>query len=161
MKQESKKIISELKNEKKKNKGKNDSDSLNYYIDSEKEIQRVNLKIITNVENQKLILREKLVVAIKHIIWFQLVFFNIIILIIVLAVTSKAPFFKDIDIELSIRLFDFLKYYISATIVELLGMLVFILHYVFSKFSWSEILLKRNGQKEVKNDTEENENIND
>lgn len=140
MKQESQRIISELKNEKKKNRGKGKENSLNTDIDSEKVIQSVNLKIIAEAENQKLKLRDKLVVAIKHIIWVQLVFFNIVVFTIVLSVTSKFRVFKIIDTELSIQLFQFLKYYVSATIVELLGMLVFILHYVFSDFRITEPL---------------------
>lgn len=131
MKKESQKIIDELKS-KKKNKGKDDS--LSNDVDSEKEIQAANLKIITDEENQKLELRDKLVVTIKCIIWIQLLFFNLVVFTIVLSVTSSFSVFKNIDTELSIQLFEFLKYYISATIVELLGMLGFILHFVFSGF---------------------------
>lgn len=138
MKQGSQNIISGLKSENKKRGNKDDS--LSNYIDSEKAIQEVNLKIIADVENQKLELRDKLIIAIKHIIWFQLISFNVIVFTIVLAVTSSFSCFKNIDIELSIQLFDFLEYYIKATIVELLGMLVFILHYVFSDFRFAKSL---------------------
>lgn len=143
MKEESQKIISKIRkdgiNAKESSKDEN-KNSLNDTMDSKRKNQRIERKIIKNAESQKLKLRNKLVVAIKHIIWFQLVFFNIVVLLIVASVTMKAPIFKDIDTELAIQLFDFLKYYISATIVELLGMLVFILHYVFSPHKKMKLL---------------------
>lgn len=103
--------------------------------DVENKIYNINENIIQREESQKLRLRDKLTKTVSKFIWIQLIFFNLVVLIIVLAVTSKFEYFKIINNELATLLFDFLKYYISATIVELLGMLVFILHYVFSKYS--------------------------
>lgn len=140
MEQESKQIIDGLKDL--KNEFKSKDNSLDSDIDLDQKIQDANLKMMANAEEQKLILRDKLVTAVKHIIWFQLVFFNIIIFMIVAAVTAETQIFKDIDTELAIQLFEFLKYYISATIVELLGMLVFILHYVFSGFKFMKRLIQ-------------------
>ncbi len=146
MKKETEDIINKLRNDpNRKESGGNDS--LDSDIDWKHEADRLNLEILKKIEKQKIKLRDKLVNAVKHVIWFQLVFFNIIILAIVLAVTSKIPLFKDIDIELSIQLFGFLKYYISATIVELLGMLVFILHYVFSDIRFGKKLLEESKKK--------------
>lgn len=79
-------------------------------------------------------MRDKLTITVTKFLWVQLLFFNTIVLSIVLSIIVDFGFFKTIDNELATILFDFLKYYISATIAELLGMLVFILHYVFSKY---------------------------
>lgn len=102
--------------------------------DVKNEIDNINNMIIQREEDQKLRLRDKLTVTVTKFLWVQLLFFNIIVLSIVLSIIVNFGFFKTIDNELATILFDFLKYYISATIAELLGMLVFILHYVFSKY---------------------------
>lgn len=139
MKEESKKLIAKMKNKETKEEKIN---SLNDNSEYGRKIQNIARKVIKNSESQKLTLRSGLAVAIKRIIWFQLLFFNLIVLLIVSSVTLKIPFFKSINTELAIELFEFLKYYISATIVELLGMLAFILHYVFSPHKLLEILKK-------------------
>lgn len=104
---------------------------------------KLNNEIIRNQETQKLVLRERLNSTVIKFIWIQLIFFNIVVISIVLSVIVKAPFFNDINTNLAGLLFNFLKYYISATIVELLGMLVFILHYVFSKHSVTDLFFNR------------------
>lgn len=111
-----------------------DEDDISPNIDIEEKIFKINEIIIQREESQKISLRNQLTKTVTIFIWIQLIFFNIIVLFIVLSVTSTLPWLREIDNELANLLFDFLKYYISATIVELLGMLVFILHYVFSKF---------------------------
>jgi len=110
--------------------------------DIESKIYNINEIIIQKEESQKLHLRDKLTKTVTCFIWVQLIFFNIIVLLIVLSVTSNIGFFKTINNDLATLLFTFLKYYISATIAELLGMLVFILHYVFSKYSGIEQIKK-------------------
>lgn len=115
-------------------------DSLDEELDLDSKITELNIETHRQSESQKLEMRDKLTNAIKHIIWFQLLFFNLMVFLIVSSVTLKIPFFREIDTELAIELFDFLKYYIGATIVELLGMLVFILHYVFSPYKILEKL---------------------
>lgn len=117
-------------------------DSLDEELDLDSKITELNIETHRQSESQKFELRGELTIAIKHIIWFQLLFFNLMVLLIVSSVTLKIPFFKDIGTELAMELFDFLKYYIGATIVELLGMLVFILHYVFSPYKILEKLKK-------------------
>lgn len=119
---------------------KDDVTSINSDIDSK--IYNINETIIQKEESQKLRLRDKLTKTVTCFIWAQLIFFNIVVLLIVLSVTSDIMFFKIIDNDLATLLFSFLKYYISATIAELLGMLVFILHYVFSKYSGIEQIKK-------------------
>lgn len=147
MKKETEDIINRLRNKP----TEQEKNSLTVKSDWKKQAHKLNLQVTEKAEDQKLILRNKLAVAVKHIIWFQLIFFNIIILIIVLAVTSNFSFFRNIDSQMSIQLFEFLKYYISATIVELLGMLIFILHYVFSDSRLSEILFKGKKKKNKSN----------
>lgn len=119
---------------------KDDIIYVNSDIDSK--IYNINETIIQKEESQKLRLRDKLTKTVTCFIWVQLIFFNIVVLLIVLSVTSDIIFFKTIDNDLATLLFSFLKYYISATIAELLGMLVFILHYVFSKYSGIERIKK-------------------
>lgn len=117
-----------------------DATSRNEDIDSK--IYSINEIIIQKEESQKLRLRDKLTKTVTKFIWIQLIFFNIMVLLIVLSVISNSTYFKTIDNDLATLLFSFLKYYISATIAELLGMLVFILHYVFSKYSGMEQIFK-------------------
>lgn len=134
MEKKSKIIIDELKKDTSFYKNQDKGNSLDKNVDINKKIAQTNLKIIKEEEKQKNQLRGKLVNTVIKIIWFQLFFFNIIVLLIVLSVTSDFPFLKNIDNNKATLLFNFLKYYITATIVELLGMLSFILHYVFSKY---------------------------
>lgn len=117
-----------------------DATSRNEDIDSK--IYSINEIIIQKEKSQKLRLRDKLTKTVTKFIWIQLIFFNIMVLLIVLSVISNSTYFKTIDNDLATLLFSFLKYYISATIAELLGMLVFILHYVFSKYSGMEQIFK-------------------
>lgn len=107
-------------------------------IKTEKIDERIkahNLEVSVAISEQKISLREKLTKTVQKIIWVQIIFFNIIVLFIVAAVILNIPIFKKIDNDLAKLLFDFLKYYIGATIVELFGMLVFVLHYAFSDTS--------------------------
>lgn len=134
MKEDTKKIIEELRKDKKKTKTGNSNNSLNKEIDIDEKIKYWNAEAVFDEEKQKRKLRDKLVITIKHIIWFQLLFFNIVVLAIVLSVTTNIPIFREIEKDLYVQMFEFLKYYIGATIVELLGMLVLILKFVFSRF---------------------------
>lgn len=115
-----------------------DSDTISTNEDIDDKIDNINDTLLQKAEIQKLQLREKLTRTVTKFLWVQLVFFNIVVVVIVLSVTIKVGIFKVINNKLASLLFEFLKYYISATIVELLGMLVFILHYVFSKYSGIE-----------------------
>ena len=108
----------------------------------EEKINNYNLQIIKETSEQKIKLRDRLTKTVRNFIWVQLIFFNIIVGVIVAAVTISLPYFKVVDNDLATLLFDFLKYYIGATIVELLGMLVFVLHYAFSDSSGSTNKIK-------------------
>lgn len=98
-------------------------------------IKEMNMEIRQREEEQKVRLRETLTRLVARFILLQLGVFNFVIVFIVAAVVTNFSFFRILEHKIIQSLFDLLKYYISATIVELLGMLVFILHYVFSKYS--------------------------
>lgn len=115
-----------------------DSDAISTNENIEDKIDAINSNIIQKAESQKLQLREKLTRTVTKFLWVQLVFFNVVVVVIVLSVTMNIGIFKAINNELASLLFEFLKYYISVTVAELLGMLVFILHYVFSRCSGVE-----------------------
>ena len=77
---------------------------------------------------QKYTFRNKLLRLVSWLIWVQMIFFNIIILIVISSVVFQFSFIKN---NISASILDFLKYYISVTVVELLGMLWFVMKYVF------------------------------
>jgi len=105
-------------------------------------LQKINVKIVTQVEQQKIKLRQFLTYSISIFVVIQLIFFSLIVGLIVASVTIEHDYFKTPD-ALAALLFDFLEYYISATIVELLGMYAFILHYVFSDRKISDIFKRK------------------
>ena len=109
--------------------------------DYETKIKRHNLEAKKEITRQKINLRDKLTKTVQRIIWVQIFFFNIIVALIVASVTIEWTFFKETSVEMSKVLFEFLKYYIGATIIELFGMLVFVLRYAFSESSgiWDKI----------------------
>ncbi len=82
-------------------------------------------------QKQKLSLRNKSFKLVSHLIFFQLVFFNIVVFMVLAIFSIDCPYLKDIPETTKSILLDFLKYYISATIVEMLGMLFFILRFYF------------------------------
>lgn len=100
--------------------------------DKDKEIDDFN-KLFFESEKQKQSLRSKIVSFIRILIVLQLIFFNFIIGFIIFAVIVKCTRFNALSTTIVSSLLGFLKYYISATIVELLGMLFFITQYSFSK----------------------------
>lgn len=97
-------------------------------------IEKTNNIITEKEEEQKRSLREKSFKLISGLIWFQLVFFNIIVFLILASVVFNFPVFNSLDKEATSILLDFLKYFIGATIVELLGMLSFVIGFVFSRY---------------------------
>lgn len=88
---------------------------VNLYIDCEKE----------RLEQQKPLL-ESVIKVNKTLIWL----FNIVISIITISVIVLC--FVQSDTSILEGLFDFLKYYVGAVVVELIGMLFFIVRGVFS-----------------------------
>lgn len=78
--------------------------------------------------DQKFEFRDRLLKLISKLVWVQLLFFNIIILLVIFSVIFNFSFLNNNGSGI---ILDFLKYYISVTIVELLGMLLFVIQYVF------------------------------
>lgn len=89
--------------------------------------------LLINAERQKQTLRKAIVIFVSVLLFAQLVFFNYIVWLIIHAVITQDGIYRHLLVEESANLLSFLKYYISATVVELLGMLFFIVRYAFSK----------------------------
>lgn len=100
-----------------------------YDDDFDEKARRINNELLKN-EDQKRNFRDRLLRLVSKLIYIQLVFFNLVIIIIVVALIFDFSCFRQLN-DMSVNLLSFLKYYISATIVELLSMLFFILRYVF------------------------------
>ncbi len=77
--------------------------------------------------------RDKVIDIVKNAMMIQIAFMSFIILLVVANITLKIPIFKDLNNE-SLRLvIGLLKYFISATIVEIVGMLFFIVKSLFPR----------------------------
>lgn len=104
-------------------------------------------------ESQKRTFKPILLAIISVLIFFQLIFSNAVILIIVLSLVAgndKILFINKIDLTIVSELFNFLKYYITSTVVELLAMIYFIIRYVFNDSV--EDMIKNNRIKDVDNE---------
>lgn len=91
-----------------------------------------------NATNEKQFrgLKPKILVFICVLVAFQLLTMNLAVVVVIIAsvVDNNGIWFvQKIDPEIATVLCDFLKYYISATIVELLAMLFFIIRSVYNK----------------------------
>lgn len=98
----------------------------------ENEIDNYNKVINKENEEQKLSFRNRLLRLVSWLIWVQLIFFNLIVFLVVSSIVFDCSFIKNLDMDTSGAILDFLKYYISVTIAELLSMLFFIMKYVFN-----------------------------
>lgn len=89
----------------------------------------------TRIENRKPILR-----IVAWLTLLQIVTFNALMGIIIFLS------FKNTNIEIQLKLFDILKYYIGATVVELIGMLTFITTATFSSnhFKTMKLIFEEN-----------------
>lgn len=88
--------------------------------------------MLLKTEQQKYIFRKKIVLFVGAIIVAQLIFFDYVVYLVIDSIISKNDMLRHLtSMEIS-YLLSFLKYYISATVVELLGMLFFIIRYAFS-----------------------------
>lgn len=75
--------------------------------------------------------RKKLLGILKTLFVLQLIFMNIVILLIVGWVVLNIDCFKETNIENLNAIIDLTKYYITAVLVELLAGIIFIVHSVF------------------------------
>ena len=106
----------------------------------ENEIDNYNKVINKENEEQKLSFRNRLLRLVSWLIWVQLIFFNLIVFLVVSSIVFDCSFIKNLDLDTSGAILDFLKYYISVTIAELLSMLFFIMKYVF-KYYWFHCII--------------------
>ena len=122
----------ELLNQKYKKQLKEDSstDITTNKNNTEYIIENYNKSIEKRNAKQKYKFRNKLLKLVSFLIWFQLIFFNLVIIFVISSLVFNCTFFKS---DIPMELLSFLKYYISATIVELLGMLWFVMKYVFKE----------------------------
>lgn len=104
-------------------------------VEVDKVIYEKNLTIEEAEEQQKRGLRVKLINLVSKLVWVQLFFFNFVVLFVLSSIILNIKCFKIISNIDSQLLIDFLKYYMSVTIVELLGMLLFIIQFAFTKHS--------------------------
>lgn len=93
-------------------------------------------------EDQKRKHRKAILIIVTTFIAIQLVFFNIVVGFMLSSITLQFSLFKNIDYKTTELILDFLKYYISASIVELLGMLLFIIKNVFDS-SLKDMFIKK------------------
>lgn len=105
-------------------------------------IKKINSQYTKN-EKQKRHHRSIILVIVLILVCIQMLFFNIVVVGILISVTSNTSWFKTMDYETTKLLLDFLKYYISVTVVELLGMLLFIIKNLFN-FSQKQDIIKSN-----------------
>ncbi len=111
-----------------------DIDSIAATLKQKEENEKTIIEQFVENEKQNRTFKPKVFRAVCCFAVFQLLVMAIIILIIIIGLVvgdSNFWFIHKIDNAICKDLFDFLKYYISATIVELLGMLYFIVKQVF------------------------------
>lgn len=99
--------------------------------DIDLEIDEIN-SLLFKAEKQKYRFRTTIAVFISILLALQLVFFNCMVCYIIHGIIHKSDYFNVLSQEVTSALLEFLKYYISVTVVEMLGMVFFILRYAFS-----------------------------
>lgn len=116
------------------NKKSCDTEALADDIKASSENDRRILKQFEKNEEQNRKFKPKVFWAVCVFIMLQLLVMTVIILIVIIGLVvgdENLLFIHKIDSSVCRELFSFLKYYISATIVELLAMLFFIVKRVF------------------------------
>lgn len=99
--------------------------------DVDLEIDEIN-SLLLEAEKQKYRFRTTIAIFISILLALQLVFFNCMVCYIIHGIIHKSDYFNVLSQEVTSALLEFLKYYISVTVVEMLGMVFFILRYAFS-----------------------------
>lgn len=100
--------------------------------DVDSQIDELN-KIYINAEKQKYNLRLGMSLFVGVILLAQVVFFNYMVWYIIDIIAVKNELHNSLSPQTIEGLLDFLKFYISATVAELLGMFFFMIRYAFSK----------------------------
>lgn len=83
-------------------------------------------------QNQHLHERKVLLIIMSILLGLQLLFMNLVVLLIVMWCAFDFKCFRGIDANVLSYIFEFSKYYITAVLVELLGGIIYIVHSVFS-----------------------------
>ncbi len=100
----------------------------------EETISDISLSDVTKQRRiQNLGERTELLRILKHFFFFQLAVMNLVVGALVFCVVFDFKFLNDIqtaDLQICV---SFMKYYISAILVELLGGIIFVVHKVFSE----------------------------
>lgn len=112
-------------------------------------LETLNPQLYLN-EEQKRKFKEDLMVYIKKILSFQILLVSLTILIVCIDICFDIHFMKQLDSSQIDNLFDFLKYYITAIIVEFIAMLFFIVKFVFDKSIVDLIKAMTNNKKKKK-----------
>ena len=76
--------------------------------------------------------RKSLLICLIFLLGLRLFFMNLIVAVIVFWVVFDCPKFTTLDTNILGIVLSFLKFYISAVIVELLGGMIYIVHKVFN-----------------------------
>lgn len=98
-----------------------------YQIANSEQIEELNDK------KQKRKHRDKVIRIVKNAMMTQIAFMSFIILLVVANITLKFDIFKTLDNENLRLVIGLLQYFISATIVEIVGMLFFIVESLFPR----------------------------
>ncbi len=120
--------------------------TINNTKDTDKFIDKLN-NLTIKEEEQKQKFKTIILRLVSVLTCIQLVFFNAIVAYVIIAFTTKISWVKNLKVDVITAILDFLKYYIGATVVELLGMLLFIIRYVFSDTKFKK---KDNAKKDDK-----------
>ena len=104
-------------------------------------------EVVLENERQKQRFKRNILILVSVLTSIQLVFFNAVVVFVVMACTTKMEFFKNLSVGEITEVLGFLKYYIGATVVELLGMLLFIIRYVFTDREIKKKILQKNSDK--------------
>lgn len=99
--------------------------------DIDKILNDINKQVIKK-ENQKRRFKTFTLGLVSILTVIQMIFFNLIVGYVIASISLDINWFKSLEISFVSEMLSFLKYYIGATVVELLGMLFFIIRYVFS-----------------------------
>lgn len=84
-------------------------------------------------ENQKINHKRILLIVVICLVVLQLIFTNVLIVALLGACTIKSEYIRSFSSEEMGLVLTFVKYFIGATIVEILGMLLFIIQSSFDK----------------------------
>ncbi len=77
--------------------------------------------------------RQHLLGLLGRLFKIQLICMNIIVFIVIVWAVFDFPFFRELKGEVLSDVMSFMKFYISAVLVELLGGIIFITHKVFTQ----------------------------